>query len=157
MYHGLRWLRFLLLLWFLLPPPVRAQQILYDPTTSTQVPGRLGSNLLRWTQEHAAALNLQGWRIAVVFDTLPPGTIARSQFNLVYRIAVIRYDLKQMANDNEPWRSTVHETLHLRLAELTAIVGYLSKGDSTEFRTGMNAIESVVVDLSMAAIWKKPQ
>lgn len=147
----------IVLLGLLLPLSGRAQQILYDPAASTQAPGRLGSNLLRWTQDYATALNLQGWRIAVAFDTLPTGTVARSQFNLIYRIAVVRYDLKQMASDSEPWRSTVHEMLHLRLAELTAVIGYLAKDDSAAFHIGMNGIESAVVDLSMATVWKKPQ
>jgi hypothetical protein len=137
--------------------PVKGQQVMYSAEHSTQPQNRLGVDLLRWTYHHADALNLQGWRIVVVFDSLPVGTVARTKLNPIYRLGYVVYDLRQLEKEGEAWRVTLHEMLHIRLHETVSMIQYFLGSDSLAIRGAMNVLESLVVDLSMAQVWEKPR
>lgn len=137
---------------------LRAQQVILDPARSSQPVTKLASDVLRWTAHYAGddVFGLHQWRIVVMFEPLEGGVSARTSFNLVYRIAHVSYDLTKLVREDEPWRTVLHETLHLRLAELTAVVMSLAAGNPSAEQAILNAIEATVTDISMATIWKRP-
>lgn len=139
------------------PLSVGAQQVIFDPARSSQPANRLAADLLRWTDYYADdVFGLHTWRIVVTFEPLEGNVSARTSLNLTYRIAQTQMDLTKLALESEAWRTVLHEVLHIRLGEMSALMLTLASGTPGAEAAVLSALEAAVTDLSMAAVWKRP-